>query len=171
VGRAESYDSWLELNVRREVEERLAVHADDVARRREELIESNLRNAERASRLSADLLDRYEKLLGSLPLVRSTLIRPAQGGQPAVYEVSPSTPNPVLDALRLHRISSHGEPPRSDGLPAGSPGGADGRDDRDLDMEFVESEVQARRLRDPDLAARCVQNARPQATGPSWRRA
>ena len=88
--------------------------AADQARRVEALRELNLANEERAATLAAKFLDRAEKLLDELPLVRETTVREGEDGKPAIYKIEPATKNAVADAERLHKIATRSAPPKVD---------------------------------------------------------
>jgi hypothetical protein len=88
--------------------------AADQARRVDALRELNLANEERAATLAAMFLDRAEKLLDELPLVRETTVREGEDGKPAIYKIEPATKNAVADAERLHKIATRSAPPKVD---------------------------------------------------------
>ena len=71
--------------------------------RTEVLREQNLLNEERAAALAAKFLERAEKLLDELPLVRETTVREGKDGKPAIYKMEPATKDAVADVSRLHK--------------------------------------------------------------------
>ena len=87
--------------------------AADRARRTEALRSENLANEERAAAVEAKYLDRAERLIDELPLVQKTTVR-EEDGKPVVYVIQPATKNAVLDAARLHKIATRGEPSKVD---------------------------------------------------------
>lgn len=101
--------------IRREAVELAELNrAADRAKRIEALREENLLNEERAARVEAKFIERAEKLVDELPLVRQVTVREGEDGKPAVYRIEPATKNAVLDAARLHKIATRSEPSKVD---------------------------------------------------------
>lgn len=116
VERAREFDMRDE-EIRREAVELHALNrAADRAKRMEALREENLSNEERAARVEKKFIERAEKLIDELPLIRQVTVREAspEDGKPAIYQIEPATKNAVLDAARLHKIATRSEPPKVD---------------------------------------------------------
>ena len=114
VGRVQAMQDHHEIIRREAIELHELNRAADQARRVEALRELNLANEERAATLAAKFLNRAEKLLDELPLVRETTVREGEDGKPAIYKIEPATKNAVADAERLHKIATRSAPPKVD---------------------------------------------------------
>jgi hypothetical protein len=134
VERVRAYEDWLEMVGRGAVEDHERTHAENHARRREDLRRLNLENEERAARQTGRILDELERM----PLVRTRVTRENEDGRPVEY-VKESAVGPLdLAVVRLHRIAKASEPTKV--APTDPTGEHEhGRSAEDIDREFEEA--------------------------------